>query len=63
MATNATTTGNMLFVIHGTSSAAHSTFEGISAADALFNTLYRRIEGTWRVSSTTVPQRPTTSPG
>jgi len=43
MATKATMTGNLLFVIHGTSSAAHSTFDGISAADALVNTLYRRI--------------------
>jgi len=43
MATNATTTANMSAVINGTSRAAHNVSDGISAADALVNSVGRRI--------------------
>jgi len=43
MATNATTTANMSSVINGTSPAAHNVSDCISAADALVNSVGRRI--------------------
>jgi len=43
MAPNATTTANMSVVINGTSPAAHNVSDGSSSADALVNSVGRRI--------------------